>query len=102
MIVGAFWLGMADKLKYNRLKKSGIKVPGTIIANKEKRSVDNDMYRMGGNINNPTVRFSTPAGTEVIGTPVIGFVTQNEVHPPINVMVYYDANRPETFCIDFD
>jgi hypothetical protein len=94
-------LASADRLKYNRLKKSGLKVPGVIIANREKRSANNDMYRLGGNINYPTVKFVTQDGQEISGAPVLGFVTQYEVIPPLSVTVFYDPIQPNSFCIDF-
>ncbi len=44
----------------------------------------------------------TQDGQEIIGYPVLGFVTQHEVVPPLRVTVFYDFKQPEKFCIDLN
>jgi hypothetical protein len=102
LVAGIGWIAFADRYRYNFLKKTGIKVSGVIIANKEHQSMDNDSYRLGGNINSPTVKFRTQNGSEIIGSPVIGFVTQYEVIPPLKCIVFYDQRDPDKFCVDFE
>jgi hypothetical protein len=94
-------VGLRDRIKYNQLKRRGIKVSGTVIANSDK-SPSREVYRLGGNINQPTVKFVTQGGHEIIGSPVLGFVTQHEVITPLRVTVFYDAKKPKRFCIDFN
>jgi hypothetical protein len=101
VIVLGTWLGLRDRLKYNQLKRRGIKVAGTIIANGDK-GPSREVYRLGGNVNQPTVRFLTQEGQEIIGYPVLGFVIQHQVITPLRVTVFYDAKQPNKFCIDFD
>ncbi|RYY88353.1 MAG: hypothetical protein EOO15_09270 [Chitinophagaceae bacterium] len=83
-------LALFERSKVSRLKRKGISVAGTIVANDVRKSAGNDRYRMGGNLNEPTVTFSTVDGREITGKPVLGFVTQYEMHPPIPVIVAYD------------
>jgi hypothetical protein len=99
VIVGCLYLGWTDKRKHIRLKRNGTKVYGTIISNREFVSGKVDFYRLGGNINTPTVKFMTQDGREIIGTPVLGFITQHEVIPPIQVIVFYNPKQPDEFCI---
>ena len=92
------WLALKDRFKYNRLKKTGTRVMGTIITNSE--SFANSMDRLGGNINQPAVRFTTLDGQEITGFPVMGIITQFEIKPLMRVNVYYDPKQPTRFCID--
>jgi hypothetical protein len=81
-----------------RIKRNGVSVVGTIIHNKE--SGAKSMYRLGGNINDPTIKFFTEDGEEIIGNPIVGFISQQEVAVPSNVNVIYDRKDPKRFCID--
>lgn len=99
VIAGFFYLGWTDKRKHNRLKKNGTKVYGTIISNLEYNDGGLNFYQLGGNINTPIVKFLTQDGKEITGSPVLGFITQHEVTPPIQVIVFYDTKQPEKFCI---
>ena len=99
VIAGCFYLGWTDRSKHNRLKKYGTKVYGTIISNREHGDSSLDFYHLGGNINIPTVKFLTKDGIEIKGSPVLGFITQHEVKPPIQVIVFYNPKKPDKFCI---
>lgn len=83
--------------KQANLRKHGIKVAGTIIRNKE--SSPNSKYRLGGNINYPTIKFVAVDGVEVIGKPIIGFTSQHEVVVPSQVFVVYEKSDPRKVCV---
>ncbi|GAB4093019.1 DUF3592 domain-containing protein [Flaviaesturariibacter terrae] len=93
---------LLERSKAGRLKRTGVPVPGTIVANDVRKSAGNDRYRMGGNLNEPTVTFLTIDGREITGKPVVGFVTQYRLNPPIPVIVVYDRANPQRFTIDFE
>lgn len=84
--------------KIAELKRDGIRTMATIIENHETNP--KSMYRLGGNINTPTVRFFTTDGREIIGKPVLGFITQFEVTVPMHIDIIYDPADPDIFCID--
>lgn len=79
------------------LRRNGIRTVGTIIHNEE--SFQTSKYRLGGNINNPTIKFITTDGKEIIGKPIIGFVSQHEVVVPSQVSIIYDVKKPYKFMI---
>ncbi|RYY84108.1 MAG: hypothetical protein EOO15_20085 [Chitinophagaceae bacterium] len=95
-------LALFERSKADRLKRRGVSVPGTIVANDVRSSAGNDRYRMDGNLNEPTVTFLTNDGREITGKPIVGFVTQYRLSPPIPVIVVYDLKNPERFTIDFE
>jgi hypothetical protein len=99
-IAWLLWLSLKERSKDIWLKKNGVRVSGIIIENKEEMA--ESYWRLGGNINQPTVKFITRDGREIIGTPILGFITQHEVAPPIWVTVFYDPNHPEKFTVDFN
>jgi len=86
-----------DKNKELTIKRSGIKVPGVIID--IKGSSGYYFSRLGGNINTPIIRFFTENGEEVVGKPIIGFISQREFQVPTHVIVIYDRKDPNKFCI---
>src|SRR5689334_2076274 len=86
-----------DYIKQVELKYHGSKTIGTIIHNKEMAA--RSMYRLGGNINIPTIQFVTADGKEIIGEPILGFVTQHEILVPSPIGIIYDRKRPSRFMI---
>ncbi len=82
------------------LKENGIKVTGTIVHNGQSGSGSN--FRLGGNINNPTIQFVTKDGQEILGKPIVGFISQHEVIVPSNIDIIYDPKNPKRFCIDLN
>lgn len=86
----------SDKLR--GFKENGIRSTGTIIDNGES-GAESD-YRLGGNINNPTIKFVTESGEEIIGKPVTGFISQHEIIVPSSIDIIYDAPNPQRFSID--
>jgi hypothetical protein len=92
------WVGFKDRIKYNLLKRRGVKVAGIIISNSD--GGGSERFRLGGNINHPTVKFVTKEGQAIIGSPVLGFITQYEVITPLRVIVFYDVKQPGRFCIE--
>jgi hypothetical protein len=89
-----------EKNKQLDLKRHGVRVPGLIIGNSESNA--NSDYRLGGNINNPMVKFVTETGYEITGEPIIGFISGTEVIVPSPVYVFYDKKNPKRFCLDTD
>jgi hypothetical protein len=83
----------------NGLKKNGTKVVGTVLRSNDGPS--NRRERLGGNINRPIVQFITSEGQEIIGRPVMGFVTQFDLAVPCEVYVIYDPGKPKRFCVVF-
>lgn len=88
---------LSQKTTINSIKRNGIKTVGTIIENSEKQG---SSYQLGGNINNPTVRFITNEGKEIIGNPVVGFISQKEVVVPSTINIVYDSKNPNKFYLD--
>jgi hypothetical protein len=86
-----------DYIERVDLKYNGVRAVGTIIHNEE--SFSKSMYRLGGNINNPTIKFVTADGKEIIGKPIIGFVSQHEVTVPSQISIIYDPKNPHKFMI---
>jgi hypothetical protein len=85
----------ANKFKAYRLKRKGLRVPGIIIENYDTYEGDNM-----GIINDPVVRFTTLDGKDIVGRPLLGFVTRNELTLPSNIFVIYDPKDPKSFCLD--
>lgn len=81
-----------------QLKKTGIKTVGVIVGNTGTDGSENSFYQLGGNINNPTIRFFTKTGLEIIGTPVIGFISQHQIFINEEIEVIYDPENPQRFC----
>jgi hypothetical protein len=94
------------KKEIRDLKKIGIRVPGLIIFNDDGsvHSIDGSTrtrkHQLGGNFNEPRVRFVTADGKVITGKPVIGFISQKEVKVPRPVYIYYNPENPEEFCLD--
>jgi len=88
----------SQKNQIASVKRNGVRAVGTIIKNEDRQH----RRQLGGNINSPTIRFITKEGKEIIGQPVIGFVTQYEVAVPSQVHVIYDSTNPEMFCLDME
>src|SRR4051794_22865893 len=99
MVIGLLWY-LSERSKDDDIKNNGTRVLGTIINNKELILDWSEWDRLGGNINNPTVRFMTLEGREIIGKPIARFVTQYEVKPPANIYIIYDTRNPQRFRID--
>lgn len=89
-----------QKKNINTIKRNGIKTTGVIIENKE--SGADSARRLGGNFNEPVVRFTTNDGHVITGKPVVGFTSQYEVAVPHMVNIVYNAENPKEFYIDFD
>lgn len=96
ILIGIYWWW--ENRKQRDLKKHGIRVLGTIVENRE--SSPNSKYRLGGNINNPTIKFLTESGEEIIGRPITGFISQKEVSVPSNVYIFYDRRNPNKFYLE--
>ena len=86
---------LANKFKAKKLRRRGIKVPGIIIEN-----FDTHGGGFTDIINDPVVCFTTLDGKDIVGRPVLGFVTRDEVNLPTNVSVIYDPKNPQSFCLD--
>ena len=80
------------------LRKYGIRTKGIIIFNEEDN--ESSFFKLGGNFNKPTIQFFTKEGKEIIGTPLIGFTSQKEIVTQTEVLIIYDQENPEKFCID--
>ena len=93
-----------QRRRSNSIKRNGIKTTGIIIQNSESGETDNrsDMYRLGGNINEPTIQFTTLDGQVIIGKPIIGFITQYELAVPKEVNIVYNSKNPQEFYIDLE
>jgi hypothetical protein len=95
VVIGIYYY--REKAKELTLKKNGIKVEGIIIDNVE--SSPNSRFRLGGNINNPTVKFFTEDGDEIVGRPIVGFISQYQVVVPSQITVIYDRKNPQKFYL---
>ncbi|RYY41689.1 MAG: hypothetical protein EOO08_00750 [Chitinophagaceae bacterium] len=102
-LIGALvGLALWERSKAGRLKRKGVSVAGTIVANNVRSSAGNNQYRMDGHLNEPIITFTTTGGMEITGKPIVGFVSQHELIPPIAVIVAYDPANPKRFTIDFE
>lgn len=99
IVVVAIYFVLYQRLRIKRIKRNGIRVVGTIIQNMEPQG---SRFQLGGNINSPTVSYFTTEGQEIIGRPVVGFVTQHEVVVPSQVHIIYNSKNPEQFYLDFE
>ena len=97
LLFGGLWF---SKQGHRNLEKNGIRVHGVVIKNSEYNPRDSN--RLGGNINEPLVRFYTENGEEIIGQPIIGFISQTQIDPPYDVYVIYDKKDPKRFLLDLD
>ena len=86
-----------EKGKIRKVKKNGVRTTGVIVCNEETNS--NSSYRLGGNINNPIIKFVTEDGFEVTGKPIIGFVSQHEVSVADKIVIVYDRKNPKNFFV---
>ncbi len=86
-----------ESTERDSLKQYGITVVGTIIENRE-RGPDS-MYRLGGNVNYPTIQFTTAEGKEIIGQPMLGFISQHEIVVPSYISIIYDPESPHRFMV---
>lgn len=82
------------------IKRNGIKTTGVIIESGEWNV--NSARRLGGNINDPVIQFTTENGQVITGKPVVGFITQYEVTVPKQVTIIYNAKNPKEFYIEFE
>lgn len=89
-----------NKRRHQWIKKHGIIVRGTIIKNEERHPFRQE--RLGGNINNPTIKFMTKEGATVTGQPISGFTSQREIPVPSSISVIYDVRNPKRFCVRFN
>lgn len=99
LIIFFVWVQGAQS---RRIKRSGIKTQGVIIENNEKQRSQRVSEQLGGNINEPVVRFTIDDGSEIVGSPVTGFISQHEVQVPSYIDIIYDPNNPSLFIIDPD
>ena len=91
-----------QRSRINVIKRNGVKATGVIVQNRDTVSTDKlDFYRLGGNINDPIVRFATEDGQIITGRPVVGFITQYEVDIPKQINIVYNSKNPKQFYIDF-
>jgi|GEM_PF-2858659 len=79
-------------------KEQSKKVIGIVIYNDELS--ENSFYRLGAGIYYPTVSFTTLEGIEIIGKPIIGFTSQEDLPPIYNVYVFYNPRKPKEFYIE--
>src|ERR1043165_7262569 len=99
IVVFVIYYYLDQRGKINTIKYNGVKVVGTIIQNTENSNGQDGFGRLGGNINEPTIKFITKDGQEIIGKPVVRFVSQHEVVVPSKVYIIYDAKDPQKFFI---
>jgi hypothetical protein len=95
LIVYAFY----ERNKLSKIKKKGIKLTGVILSNYETNA--NDSMRLGGNINTPTIQYFTVEGQEMIGQPVVGFISQQEIVEGNSIDIICDPDDPKRFTVDF-
>ena len=88
-------------IRTRNIKRNGVRTRGVIIANREKQNPRSD-NQLGGNINTPTIRFTTLDGEEITGVPVVGFTSQHEVRVPSSIDIVYHAKNPKQFYIPGD
>ena len=94
--IAAVYFFIKQQATINSIKRNGIKVKGIIVENSEKQG---SMFQLGGNINAPTVKFITNDGQEIIGKPVMGFVSQTEILVPSYINVVYHSRNPRKFLV---
>jgi hypothetical protein len=90
-----------ERLQIQAIKRNGVKTVGTIIDNGGSNG-NSSFYRLGGNVNSPTIQFTTQDGKQVTGKPAIGFVSQFEIPVPSEINIIYSSKNPELFCVDID
>ncbi|MBK6828953.1 MAG: hypothetical protein IPG86_19805 [Chitinophagaceae bacterium] len=83
-----------------KIKKTGIRVRGIMVEVVEKPALAKD--KLAGRIYLPTISFFTTEGQAIVGTPVLGFKSFNEVVVPRNVNVIYDPKKPSMFCVEIE
>ena len=98
LLIYLIYYSFLEQTQTKEIKRNGIRTVGTIILNRE--SGAKSFYRLGGNINHPTIKFITAEGKEVIGEPIAAFISQHEVVVPSTIYIIYDLRNPERFCID--
>ena len=98
--IGAIVYYFFQRDQARNLKENGIKVTGTIVHNGQSGVSSN--FRLGGNINNPTIQFVTKEGQEILGKPIVGFISQHEVIVPSSIDIIYDPKNPKRFCVDLN
>jgi hypothetical protein len=86
-----------EKGKVRKIKRNGVRTLGVIVFSEESNS--NSMFRLGGNINNPVIKFITEDGREIIGKPISGFISQHEVFVMDKITIIYDRKNPNKFCV---
>jgi hypothetical protein len=84
--------------RIHSIKRNGVKTTGVIVTNKEFNP--DSARRLGGNINDPTIKFATLDGQIIIGKPIVGFISQDEVAVPTEVNIVYNSRNPKQFYID--
>jgi hypothetical protein len=57
--------------------------------------------RLGGNISTPTIQYFTVEGQEMIGQPVVGFISQQEIVVGNSIDIIYETDDPKRFTVDF-
>jgi hypothetical protein len=94
---------ISEGRKTHRIKQYGIKARGVIIENNEDSGGNETLDGpLGGNINEPVIRFTIEDGSEIVGRPVTGFISQHEVLVPSYINIIYDPKEPAKFIIDPD
>jgi hypothetical protein len=97
LVIYLVYYSFIEQSEIRKVKRNGISANGIIIENRESRS--KSIYRLGGNINYPTIKFLTVDGKEIIGEPIAGFISQQQVVVQSNIHLMYDLDNPERFCI---
>lgn len=102
-ILGVLIGGSLVYLLYRRalakkIIETGIRVKGIMIEAREKPALSKD--KLAGRIYLPTISFFTTEGEAIVGTPVVGFKSFDEVVAPRNVSVIYDPKKPSMFCVE--
>ena len=64
------------------------------------KETQNRRFQLGSNINNPTIKFTTSEGREIVGDPIVGFISQFEVVVPSQINIIYNSKNPKQFCLD--
>ncbi|MEO5943828.1 MAG: hypothetical protein ABIP30_13205 [Ferruginibacter sp.] len=97
-IIAGLYLYFAKRDKADNIRSNGTRVTGVLLQNLE--SMPNSFYRLGGNINNSLISFTTENGMEITGSPASDFITQTEVKVPCSVYIIYNNTNPQEFLLD--
>ena len=100
LIAGSLIYLLYRRTLAKKIKETGIRVRGIMVEVVEKPALARD--KLAGRIYLPTISFFTTAGQAIVGTPVMGFKSFDEVVVPRNVTVIYDPKKPSMFCVEIE